>query len=556
VRDRLPANVLVVLCACSSVGNKLSPTSVGLHLLEMLESNESKAPEANKFECPQCHHIFGRVYLAEPGANFTLAKGMTPFVPFTINGIINYFGFEDDFGPMNLGSTFEFCGLLDCMLEQNADVPVVMACGSERGALTNSVYLLGAHMIMRLNYALQDVQAACGRLLPWLEGYCDVSPMGEDGFRLLVQDCWGGLVKAKALKWVDFGPDGFDLEEYTTFDDPLNADLHEIVPGKFVAMRGPITVADGQLWHDAWRNDGTFSHREFSPAHYADILQQFDVQAVVRLNAPQYDKGGFHAAGIAVADLFFEDCTTPPVDVVAKFFAIAEALPGALAVHCKAGLGRTGTLIALYMMKHHGFTAREAMGWLRVVRPGSVIGEQQAFLCAREPLMRRSCAPLRPRVTAAQLAAATAGDAAAVEELIATVVADYDASYAAALRINQPAVPRSVPARCSSSPPARAGADAALASLAAAADCGCVGGGVGLAARGGVGCAAPAGAGDADDKAALERSASPKLAEHVSAAMDRRATARVAHACAAKGRDRGLQWAAPADQPRTAAVAE
>ena len=27
VRDRLPANVLVVLCACRSVGNKLSPNS-------------------------------------------------------------------------------------------------------------------------------------------------------------------------------------------------------------------------------------------------------------------------------------------------------------------------------------------------------------------------------------------------------------------------------------------------------------------------------------------------------------------------------------------------
>lgn len=45
-----------------------------------------------------------------------------------------------------------------------------------------------------------------------------------------------------------------------------------------------------------------------------------------------------------------------------------------------AGLGRTGTLIGCYLMKHYKFTASEVIGWIRVCRPGSVIGPQQNWL--------------------------------------------------------------------------------------------------------------------------------------------------------------------------------
>jgi hypothetical protein len=41
-----------------------------------------------------------------------------------------------------------------------------------------------------------------------------------------------------------------------------------------------------------------------------------------------------------------------------------------------------GTFIARYMRKCHGFSTREAIGWLRIMRPGSVIGEQQHCLCS------------------------------------------------------------------------------------------------------------------------------------------------------------------------------
>ena len=66
---------------------------------------------------------------------------------------------------------------------------------------------------------------------------------------------------------------------------------------------------------------------------------------------------------------------------------IVESEQGGLAVHCKAGLGRTGTLISLYLMKWYGVTTPEVISWLRLCRPGSVIGPQQNFLAEMESRM-------------------------------------------------------------------------------------------------------------------------------------------------------------------------
>ena len=78
-------------------------------------------------------------------------------------------------------------------------------------------------------------------------------------------------------------------------------------------------------------------------------------------------------------DLYFLDGSTPPDDIVEKFLEHAEQEKGAIAIHCKAGLGRTGSLIALYCMKHFGFPPAAFTGWIRIARPGSILGPQQQY---------------------------------------------------------------------------------------------------------------------------------------------------------------------------------
>ena len=139
--------------------------------------------------------------------------------------------------------------------------------------------------------------------------------------------------------------------------------------GKFIAFAGPHASKEDM--------EGYFA---LTPEDYIPYFKKKNVTLVVRVNKKYYDARLFTSAGIDHSELYFLDGTTPPEHIITKFLQVCEETPGAVAVHCKAGLGRTGTCIGCYMMKHHKLTAEEAIGWLRIVRPGSVIGPQQQYL--------------------------------------------------------------------------------------------------------------------------------------------------------------------------------
>ena len=119
---------------------------------------------------------------------------------------------------------------------------------------------------------------------------------------------------------------------------------------------------------------------------FKNVLSHFvqrNVGLVVRLNSELYCPSYFTALGIQHLDMIFEDGTCPNMQVVRKFIKLAHdqiAKRKSIAVHCKAGLGRTGCLIGAYLIYRHGFTANEVIAFMRFMRPGMVVGPQQHWL--------------------------------------------------------------------------------------------------------------------------------------------------------------------------------
>jgi hypothetical protein len=166
-----------------------------------------------------------------------------------------------------------------------------------------------------------------------------------------------------------------DTPRFEFCDHPANADLHVVVPGVFCAFKGPRAVSRRRE-----SGSGAGAIMDHAPEDYLELFERLGVQEVVRLNSKQYDEGVFTQAGLLHHTLYFDDCSTPDESVLARWFKICRERRGMIAVHCKAGLGRTGTLICCWLMRKYQFSGAEAIAYCRVMRPGSVLGIQQHFL--------------------------------------------------------------------------------------------------------------------------------------------------------------------------------
>lgn len=332
---------------------------------------------------------------------------------FSVDDVFVYEPFFKDFGPLNLAMTYRYCKLVDEKLNDPSlcQKSIVHYTSSDPKKRANAAYLIGAYMVIVQRMSAEAAYMPLLRLPQSLIPFRDASASnGTALFPLTVLDCLRGLQKSMEVGLFDW--ERFDVETYEFFEKVENGDLNWVLPNKFIAFAGPS---------DKPTDDDGFP--AFTPEDYVPIFLDAGVRLVVRLNRRGYDKNRFVDHGIKHADLFFADGTCPPSEIITKFFKVTESEPGPCAVHCKAGLGRTGTLIGLFAMKHCRFPSKAFIGWNRICRPGSILGPQQQFLVDMEQSMFQAGDTLRrPRslsASAEEEALATKMKGLALRELTA-----------------------------------------------------------------------------------------------------------------------------------------
>jgi cell division cycle 14 len=180
---------------------------------------------------------------------------------------------------------------------------------------------------------------------------------------------------------VDMGDFNWVTPSFLAFASPQQQPTHEIPASSPMYATLPSNIAEVQ--------------RSGLPGPFKNVLSHFcarNIGLVVRLNSELYSSSYFTKLGIQHLNMIFDDGTCPPLSLVRKFINLAHEMitvhKKGIAVHCKAGLGRTGCLIGAYLIYKHAFTANEIIAYMRFMRPGMVVGPQQHWLHLNQATFR------------------------------------------------------------------------------------------------------------------------------------------------------------------------
>ena len=124
-----------------------------------------------------------------------------------------------------------------------------------------------------------------------------------------------------------------------------------------------------------WVDDGVMGRAYPRTERALAGLSRRGVGILVNLHHRAHKPSKLGLYGLSEVHLPVEDFTPPsPRQLTCGVEAILEARAAGkgVAVHCGGGLGRTGTLLACYLVRRRGLGAGAAIGEVRRRRPGSV----------------------------------------------------------------------------------------------------------------------------------------------------------------------------------------
>lgn len=310
---------------------------------------------------------------------------------FTVDDSLLYNAFHHDFGPLHIGHLYRFAIHFHDILgaKQNKERPIVFWSAADPRSRANAACMLACYMVLIQNWPPHLALAPIAQVDPPLMPFRDAGYSQAD-YGISVQDVVYGVWKAKEEKCCDL--DNFDLDMYERFERVEHGDFNWITP-HFLAFASPqhapvAKITEGSEGYSSLpRTSVAVDAHPTLPQPFKNVLNHFsekNIGLVVRLNSPLYSPSYFEALGIQHLDMIFDDGTCPSMSTVRKFIRLAHETitvkKKGIAVHCKAGLGRTGCLIGAYLIYRHGFTANEVIAFMRFMRPGMVVGPQQHWL--------------------------------------------------------------------------------------------------------------------------------------------------------------------------------
>jgi len=300
------------------------------------------------------------------------------------------------------------------------------ACRASGAVLAGSVLVLLRGMSAAAAWATVS-KISTGKSTEWCRF---PSPVAEHQYELsstscTVLDCLSGLEAAKRFGWLDHRT--FDLKAWELLRRKFDATW--LIPGEVLAVADPDLTAQNPKFpgllvssrcstptaspvklaskkcmfgtlssscvsemtgstaatetpsDDGYEGEAALLTKE----SFQEFFDRHFISSFVRLSYANEETREINeksfSDNLRVMHHEFLDGTVPNKAVAHSFLADCQKV-SPVAVHCKAGLGRTGVMVGLYAVTNYDIDGRAFLGWARICRPGSVqTMKQEAYLC-------------------------------------------------------------------------------------------------------------------------------------------------------------------------------